>query len=264
MFENGTEKRSEKKSGRSRIPSGLTHELLSHHAHLMNQPVAPEKSGMKRLSAELLAFSESIHRTDVSLGEIIAQLEGRVYTFLLVILSLPFCQPIALPGLSTPFGVVIALLGLRFAFRKKPWLPKRLLDLRIPKKIFPAILKGSAKVLTLLERLLHPRWTWVFDWKATQAIAGLTIFSCGLLLLLPLPLPFSNLLPAATVVLLASAFSERDGLMLWLGGVFFMVTLGFFLAVVFGSIEVIGWLEGHFGGFFDPQDEAPGVTPITP
>ncbi len=223
-----------------------------------------EKSGMKRLSTELRAVAESIKQTDVSFGELVVQLEGRVYTFLLVILSLPFCQPIALPGLSTPFGVVIALLGLRFTFRQNPWLPKKLLDLRIPKKIFPTILKGSAKLLALLERLLHPRMTWVFDWKATQVLAGLTIFSCGLLLLLPLPIPLSNLMPALTIVLVASAFSERDGLILALGGVVFVATLMFFIAIFLGGIEVIGWLEGHFEGFFDPDDEAPGILPTQP
>lgn len=221
-------------------------------------------SGIKRLSAELLAFAESIKQTDVSLGELMVQLEGRVYTFLLVILSLPFCQPVALPGLSTPFGIVIALLGLRFTFRKNPWLPARLLALRIPKKVFPVILQASAKLLTLLEKLLHPRLTWIFDWKGTQVLAGLTIFSCGLLLLLPLPIPFSNMLPALTIVLVASAFSERDGAILALGGAVFCATLAFFAAIFLGGIEVAGWLQGHFQGIFDPHDEAPGILPNTP
>jgi hypothetical protein len=219
-----------------------------------------EKTGIRRLSAELLAFAGSIRQADVSLGEMIAQLEGRVYTFLLVILSLPFCQPVALPGLSTPFGIVIALLGLRFTFRKKPWLPRKLLALRIPKKVFPVILQGSAKILTLLEKLLHPRMTWIFDWKGTQVLAGLTIFSAALLLLLPLPIPFSNMLPALTIVLVASAFSERDGAVLALGGVFFCATLVFYAGIFMGGIEVAGWLQG----LFDPQDEAPGILPGTP
>ena len=79
----------------------------------------------QRLSAQLLALAESEEHAELTLGGLIERLEGRVYTLLLVILSLPMCQPVPLPGLSTPLGVAIALLGLRFAFRQHPWMPDR-------------------------------------------------------------------------------------------------------------------------------------------
>lgn len=184
------------------------------------------------------------------------RLEGRVYTLLLVLLSLPFCQPISLPGLSTPFGVIIALLGIRFAFRQKPWLPRKLLHIRIPARVLPAVMRGAAKLLGWLERFLHPRGVRLFDYRITQLGAGLVIAACGLLLLLPLPIPFSNLLPALTVVFLAASFTERDAVMLALGGVAFTLTLAFFALIFFGGVEFLQWLEGHFDGIFDPAEEA--------
>ena len=66
----------------------------------------------RRLSLELKILSDSAEHSDLTIGDLVDRLEGRVYTLLLVILALPFCQPIMLPGLSTPFGMVIALLGL--------------------------------------------------------------------------------------------------------------------------------------------------------
>src|SRR5690606_18741994 len=120
-----------------------------------------------RLSDELMAMSEEIRESDVYLKELMERLEGRVYTLFLVLLSLPFCQPIPLPGISTAFGAMIALLGARYALRHEPWVPKRLLDRSIPHKIFPTLLKAGAKMLRIIEKLLHPRISWVFDLHAT-------------------------------------------------------------------------------------------------
>lgn len=198
----------------------------------------------KRLSVELVDLAESVQDSDLTLGNLMDQLEGRVYTLLLVLLSLPFCQPVLLPGLSTPFGVVIALLGLRFALRQHPWLPKRLLATKLTAKFLPAVMRGSAKLLGTMERLLHPRLTWIFDYHIAHLLAGLAILICGLLLLLPLPVPFSNMLPALTVVLAAASFSERDGYCLIAAGVTFALTMVFFGALAWGGIEAVCWL-GH-------------------
>jgi hypothetical protein len=177
---------------------------------------------------------------------LVDHLEGRVYTLLLVLLALPFCQPIMLPGLSTPFGMVIALLGLRFALRQHPWLPQRLLKTHLSGKYLPKILHGSARVLGGVEKLLHPRLSFLFEYRLTQFLAGIAVFLSGLMLLLPLPIPFSNMLPALTVVLLASSFSERDGATLGVGLLLFLISLGFIGSILFGGTEAINWL---FNGY---------------
>jgi hypothetical protein len=206
----------------------------------------------KRLSAELGELAAIAADRGLSFAEIFAHLQGRIYPLLLVLIALPFCQPLALPGLSTPFGVAIALLGLRFALRQKPWLPERLMNRRLPPRLLPAVLRGGAKVLGWIEKFLHPRWSWAFDWGMIQFAVGSVICVSGLLLLLPLPVPFSNLFPALAVVLTASAISERDGLMLIAGGVVFLIA-GAYIALIFvGGAELIAWLNqfvaGRFGG----------------
>lgn len=216
---------------------------------------SPDASAVpRRLSAELLDISQDLAHKHISLRDLMDRLEGRVYTLLLVLLTLPFCQPVALPGLSTPFGVVIALLGMRFAVRQKPWLPRRLLDTPIPPKFLPSVLRAGGKFLGYLERILHPRGVWIFEYRATQFLSGSIIFICGLLLLLPLPIPFSNLLPALAVILVAVAMSERDGVVLVVGGCVFLMTLGFFVGIFFGGTAVIGWVNEHFRGIFEPKD----------
>jgi hypothetical protein len=215
---------------------------------MMPTPVDQERDPFRprRLSVELQILSDSAEHSDLTMGDLVNRLEGRVYTLLLVILALPFCQPIMLPGLSTPFGMVIALLGLRFALRQHPWLPQRLLKTNLSGKYLPRILHGSARVLGGIEKLLHPRLLFLFDYRLTQFLAGMAVFFSGLMLLLPLPIPFSNMLPSLTVVLVASSFSERDGATLGAGLILFLISLGFIAAIFFGGSEAITWICNGF------------------
>jgi hypothetical protein len=142
--------------------------------------------------------------------------------------------------------MVIALLGLRFALRQHPWLPQRLLKTHLSGKYLPRILHGSARVLGGIEKLLHPRLLFLFDYRLTQFLAGMAVFFSGLMLLLPLPIPFSNMLPSLTVVLVASSFSERDGATLGAGLILFLISLGFIAAIFFGGSEAITWICNGF------------------
>lgn len=214
----------------------------------------------KRLSLELLELAGDLGHSDVTLRDVVERFEGRVYTLFLVLLSLPFCQPIALPGLSTPFGMVISLLGLRYALRQKPWIPRFVLDTRIRPLFFTMVLRLGGRILSRLEKLLHPRWDWMFTFHITQFLSGWAIFVCGCLLLLPLPIPFSNLLPALSVILLAASLAERDGLTLSLGVGSFVITIAFFILIFWGGAEVVGWLEEHFHGIFDPKESPPDFS----
>ena len=71
---------------------------------------------------------------------------------------------------------------------------------------------------------------------------------CGVLLLLPLPIPLTNTLPALTVVCLAAALLERDGYFVVVSLVLFLATLGYFGLLYFGGATVWQWLE-HVLGF---------------
>lgn len=194
----------------------------------------------QRLSRQLKELAEREVKSELTLGGLMDELQGRVYTLLLVILALPMCQPVPLPGLSTPLGAAIALLGLRFALSKQPWIPRRLLATKLSGNFFPAVMRGGSRVLGVCEKLLHPRFVGVFKLSYMRFLAGVTICLSGLLLLLPLPIPGTNMLPALTVVLTAAAFSERDGYCLIMAGMVFVLTLAFFGALIWGGTEIVG------------------------
>src|SRR5215218_2291622 len=86
---------------------------------------AADPTQTRRLSEEFALILKEFEVETVTLREVLGLLHGRGYVLFVMLLSLPFCQPIPLPGLSTPLGLIIALIGVRLALGRKPWLPAR-------------------------------------------------------------------------------------------------------------------------------------------
>lgn len=90
----------------------------------------PEPAPRRAFSAELRYLASQFGERPATLGALLAATQGRGIDLLLLLLALPFLTPIPLLGLSTPFGLVVGLIGMRLAVGRRPWLPQRLLDLR--------------------------------------------------------------------------------------------------------------------------------------
>jgi hypothetical protein len=165
----------------------------------------------RKLSEEFALILKEFEVETVTLREVLALLHGRGYVLLVMLLALPFCQPIPLPGLSTPLGLIIAIIGGRLAMGHKPWLPARLLDTRLPPNLFAKVFALTQKIVRWFERLLRPRLLWMTATPFREQMHAIPIVVCALLLLLPLPLPFSNVIPAWGVMLIAGGLLERDG-----------------------------------------------------
>ncbi len=218
---------------------------------------AIESPRPRRLSEEIEALLAQLDERPVTLREIIAVTKARAYTLLLVLLALPFCQPIPLPGLSTPLGALIALIGLRLSLRARPWLPARLLDAPVAAKKVEAVLRGSLKLARGLEVFLRPRLCVLVDYVVLHHFYGAMICICGVLMLLPLPIPFTNMVPAWTVLFLAAALMERDGHFIVAGTVMFAATLAFFGGLYFGGNAMFDWIKDWVGGLMSIHLKAP-------
>lgn len=197
-------------------------------------PADPARA--RKLSEEFALILKEFEVEHVTLREVILLLHGRGYVLLVMLLALPFCTPIPLPGLSTPFGLVIALVGVRLAFGEKPWLPDRLLDTRLPPALFVKIFAVTKKMMTWFERLLRPRLLWLTASPRFLQAHAVPILVCAILLLLPLPIPFSNLIPAWAILLMSGGLLERDGYFIIAGYVSSAIAVVFF--VVAGLVGV--------------------------
>ena len=67
-------------------------------------------ASQSRLSTDLELLQARIKGKSLTLVELKQSLKGRGSAMLLILLALPFCF-IAVPGLSTPFGIAICLIG---------------------------------------------------------------------------------------------------------------------------------------------------------
>ena len=108
----------------------------------------------------------------------------------------------------------------------------------LPSRVLPNLLLAASRAFRRLEKMLKPRLFYPEFPGAFQRVSGVLIVLCGLLLLLPLPVPFSNAFPAFTIILLAAAGLERDGAVFVACCVQFALCLGFFAALCLGGTEV--------------------------
>ncbi|MDO8543134.1 MAG: exopolysaccharide biosynthesis protein [Opitutaceae bacterium] len=219
------------------MATGAGPEPPSPAGHLLQPILDPLRA--RKLSDEFALILREFEVEAVTLREVMALLHGRGYVLLVMLLALPFCTPIPLPGLSTPLGLIIALIGGRLALGAKPWLPARLLDVRLPPNVFAKVFSAARKIVLWFEKLLRPRMLWVTASPRLEQMHAIPIVLCALMLLLPLPVPFSNILPAWGVLLIAGGLLERDGRFIIAGYVTTAIGLVFFGAIAFLGKEAV-------------------------
>lgn len=208
--------------------------------------VSPTASDPRlEFSAELSSLSQRYREQPVPLGEVLDTLGPRASGLLVVICALPFSTPISIPGLSTPFGLVILLLATRYLLGLPPWLPERLRRVILPGAFFTKVLAASSRLVGWLERTLSPRLHLLADADWKRRLHTSVVICAALLLMLPLPPlpPFTNTLPALVAVVMTFSALKRDGLGLLAGHALFLFTIGYFAfwgAVVIETFDRYG------------------------
>jgi hypothetical protein len=172
----------------------------------------------------------------VSLGDLIIRLDDRATIVLLALFALPFITPVPTAGLSMPFGLAAAVIGVGIAMGRQPPWPQRLLRLNLPAGLVGRLISAGSRVWGLVDRLLRPRLPWVVTATPWRWLHGIVAVVSGVLLALPLPIPFTNALPAITLLALAAGLMQRDGLALLAAHVGFIVTIAFFTVLAW-----LGW-----------------------
>jgi hypothetical protein len=150
-------------------------------------------------------------------------LETRSYAFAIAALDLPNCLPTGIPWLSTITGVPMLLLAVQyFLGRPVPTLPAVVARRGLPRGKLQDFLARIRRHVERLEKAVHPR----FDaWVSGLPRRGLLLAWLLLIVLLALPIPFDNLLPAWAILFFCLALIEGDGLMAMLGWLFTLFTI---------------------------------------
>src|SRR6266478_214573 len=202
-----------------------------------------QSSSQSHLSIDLETLHARVKDKALTLAELKQALKGRGSAMLLILLALPFCF-VAIPGLSMPFGIAICLIGACLVIGREPWLPRFIMHRRLSTARSAQLLFGAIKVTRQLERFVRPRLAFLHAGPGMLRLIGLGIVLASLGLMLPLPIPFSNSIPAWAVVLLAIGMMEKDGLCVLLGH---FTAMGTWVFIGLTSAFAVGGFQRLFG-----------------
>ncbi|HWA84887.1 MAG TPA: exopolysaccharide biosynthesis protein [Opitutus sp.] len=219
----------------------------------METGAAPERTtgpavSPRRLSAELAELTVRVSGGAVPLREVIEALRGRAYELLMILLALPFAVPVSVPGMSTPFGVAIAAIGAQLAIGRLPWLPRFVLDARLPAGFFGKVIGAARGVVAFLERFLQPRLPSLTGSRRVVGAHLAAVVVAALVLALPVPIPFTNTFPGWAILLLALGLMERDGLFILAGYAALLLSVAYLLLLGGSLWHSIHWASHRLGG----------------
>ncbi len=167
----------------------------------------------------------------LSIEEIIRLLSGRGLPMILILFIIPFCQPIQIPGLSTPFGFLVIFIGLRMAFGHHILLPQFILAKKVSRDVLIKVVQAASWVNQKAQNFTAIRLAYLSENPVVHVLNGVLIAILGVVLALPLPIPFSNMLVSWPILLISFGMTEDDGLFICLGYLLIAVCVGFFLAL---------------------------------
>ncbi|MBJ7449559.1 MAG: exopolysaccharide biosynthesis protein [Parachlamydiales bacterium] len=183
---------------------------------------------MKNLEQDLNSLLKK-GQSSVSFSEILNSFEGKGTALLLLILGLPACLPVQIPGLAILFALITAILGVRMALGKQLWLPKKLLNKKISKKSLEKIVGKTIKVIKKVQPFLKPRY---LHFAKKTKMHGILIFLLGAYLAIPLPIPFISMVAGFALVVMALGLIEDDGLWILISYIISILSLATFVVLV--------------------------------
>jgi hypothetical protein len=180
------------------------------------------------LLRRLQALADDGSRERISIGDLLAALGNRALAALLFVFAVPNVLPVP-PGTSTILGAPLVILAAQLAVGRQPWLPAVIADRTMTRADFARLVRRIGPWLARAEPLLRPRAI-VLAQPPMEYLVGLVCLLLAVVLVLPVPL--GNMLPALAISLLALGVLERDGLWILAG----LVTAAASAVVVSGVV----------------------------
>jgi hypothetical protein len=194
----------------------------------------------------LSAILQEMARDDAAafcVGDLLVLFGGRAMGAMLLVFGLVCTLPLP-PGGTTIFGAPLMLLAPQLAIgARAPWLPAAVRRRSIP---MDALRRGMPRLLWWLrgvESISRPRLTFLFGSVGDRLIGGV----CTVLaVVLILPIPLGNVLPAASVSLLSFSLIQRDGVLALAGYALAAASAGVLVLaaglIARGALDLLAWM----------------------
>ncbi|MBA3059832.1 MAG: exopolysaccharide biosynthesis protein [Gammaproteobacteria bacterium] len=173
-----------------------------------HKSIVTKPSGGRALSTILWELSTDTQRERIAISDLLVALGDRATGALIFIFAFPKVLPTP-PGTSTILGAPLIFLAAQLMLGRAPWLPAFVANRSMTRSDFSSLVKRIVPWLQRAEGLLRPRLS-SFTLPPMEYLVGL--LSLLLAVLLVLPIPLGNVLPALAISLMALGVLERDGL----------------------------------------------------
>ncbi|OGB80063.1 MAG: ABC transporter permease [Burkholderiales bacterium RIFOXYD2_FULL_59_8] len=173
-----------------------------------HKSIVTKPSGGRALSTILWELSADTRRERIAISDLLVALGDRATGALIFIFAFPNVLPTP-PGTSTILGAPLIFLAAQLMLGRAPWLPALVANRSMTRSDFSSLVRRILPWLQRAEGLLRPRLA-SFTLPPMEYVVGL--LSLLLAVLLVLPIPLGNVLPALAISLMALGVLERDGL----------------------------------------------------
>ena len=171
----------------------------------------------------------------VTLAWLLNSLRERSFGIVMLLMALVSL----VPGASAFIGILLAVPAYQMMVaRPHPVLPRFIAARPMPTHRVARLINRAVPLLRSMEMFIRPRWRTPFE--TTKRVVGVTLLLLGATLVAPIP--FSNIIPAIAIALVAFAYLEEDGLLLLLALATSLVSLSITTAAVWGAVRATDWL----------------------
>ncbi|MBZ9603855.1 exopolysaccharide biosynthesis protein [Phyllobacterium chamaecytisi] len=189
----------------------------------------PYDPDTRRLSKVLVEIGAD-PATRISFDDILDALSERSFGALMILFAALNLVPLP-PGTSTIFGIPLVLLSIQMLLGfEKPWFPAFMRRKSMQVETYRRFIARLEPMLVRFEKLARPRY-WFVPQMIVERVVSIVALLMSLIVILPVPL--INQLPALSIVLLAIGLGEQDGV--WLGTGLLVAALAAGIAIGLGA-----------------------------
>ncbi len=199
------------------------------------------------LSHDFSALLETANGSPMTIGAILDVLEIRGHALLLVFFSFPLCLPVGIPILTTLLGPLLAFISFFLILGKRPWLPKRLRNRALTYESLERLVNRLMPMALRVEKRLHYRLLFLTEEGPVVRFHAAYMCLLSLVVSIPLPILFLNLVAALPILLLSLGMLKRDGLFVILAYVAVIPCILMYGGLVVAGVEGVQHMMGILG-----------------
>ncbi len=188
-------------------------------------------------SALLRQFTLSHTDDRITVRELVESFKDRGLAFLLLMFALLCTIPIPVPGIHLFLAMPLIYVTLQQMIGKRHlWMPEKVMQHTLPRKAFVDVTVKCLPWIEKIENISKPRLRFLCDGISYYFFGAICLY---LTLVIAVPGPLTNFVPAVGISLIALGLIMRDGLAMIIGAVMGILWSIFLMVFYIGTLIFI-------------------------